>query len=213
MAIFNSFLLGQVSQSVGNVTMCQLRGESVARGKIKFRKDNPTPEMLDLRAKFRELGSLAKRLTPVIRKGFAGVGKGTTSNAFMRANLGAVDVAEGHVATVDFERLKLASGMLIPPSITVTLNAGETQFSVMASAQTAMNGFSANEDELWIVFVETELRQAVMLQAGTRGDGGTTLLPVPEDWATAQVKAYCFATSADGKDVSDSKQLTITPQA
>ena len=112
-----------------------------------------------------------------------------------------------------FDRLRLASGVLIPPSMMVTLDAGKTQFSVAASAQDAMDGFSALEDESWLVFVETELRQAVMLQAGTRGDGGTTLLPVPEDWTTAQVKAYCFATSADGKEVSDSKQLTITPQA
>ena len=120
MAIFNSFLLGQVSKSVGNVTMCQLRGESVARGKIKFRRDNPTPEVLDMRAKIRELGGLGKRLVPVIRKGFVGVGGSTTSNAFVKMNLGAVDVTAEHVATVDFDRLKLASGVLIPPSMTVT---------------------------------------------------------------------------------------------
>ena len=123
MAIFNSFLLGQVSQSVGNVTMCQYRGESDARGKIKFRRDNPTPEMLDMRAKIRELGSLAKRLTPVIRKGFVGVGTGTTSNAFISLNMGAVEVTAEHVATVDFDQLRLASGLLIPPVMTVTLDA------------------------------------------------------------------------------------------
>lgn len=213
MAIFSSFLLGQVSKSVGNVTMCQLRGESVARGKIKFRKDNPTPETLDMRAKIRELGSLAKRLLPVIRKGFVGVGDSTTSNAFFKMNLGAVDVTEEHVATADFDRLKLASGLLRAPSMTVTLDAGETQFSVVAAAQEAMDGFAALDDRLWLAFVETELRQAVMLEVGTREDGGTTSFPMPEDWTAANVKAYCFATSVDGKDASDSRLLAITPQA
>ena len=165
MAIFNSFLLGQVSKSVGNVTMCQLRGESVARGKIKFRRDNPTSEVLDMRAKIRELGGLGKRLVPVIRKGFVGVGGSTTSNAFVKMNLGAVDVTAEHVATVDFDRLKLASGVLIPPSMTVTVDALGTQFSVSAAAQEAMSGFAALEDLLWLVFIDTELRQAVMLNA------------------------------------------------
>lgn len=213
MAIFNSFLLGQVSQSVGNVTMCQLNGESVARGKIKFRKDNPTTEMLNRRAKFRVLGSWAKRLMPIIRKGFAGEGMNTALNMFMKTNLGAVDVAEDHVATVDFGRLKLSSGMLTPPSMTVTLDAGETQFSAVAATQTVTSGFTEEDDRLWLAFVETELRQAPMLQVGTRGSGGTTSLPMPEDWTAANVKAYCFATSADGKEMSDSKLLTITPQA
>ena len=212
MAIFNSFLLGQVSKSVGNVTMCQLRGESVARGKIKFRRDNPTPEVLDMRAKIRELGGLGKRLVPVIRKGFVGVGGSTTSNAFVKMNLGAVDVTAEHVATVDFDRLKLASGVLIPPSMTVTVDALGSQFTVSAAAQEAMSGFAALEDLLWLVFIDTDLRQAVMLNVGTRENGGMATFSLPENWTAEQVKAYCFATSENGKEVSDSKLLTITPE-
>ena len=212
MAIFNSFLLGQVSQSVGNVTMCQYRGESVARGKIKFRRYNPTPEMLDMRAKIRELGSLAKRLTPVIRKGFVGVGTGTTSNAFISLNMGAVEVTAEHVATVDFDQLRLASGLLIPPVMTVTLDASGSLFSISAMAQEAMNGYAALEDLLYLVLIETELRQAVILEVGTREAGGTSSFSMPENWTAEQVKGYCFATSKNGKEASDSKQLLITQQ-
>lgn len=212
MAIFNSFLLGQVSQSVGNVTMCQYRGESVARGKIKFRKDNPTPEMLDMRARIKELGSLAKRLLPVIRKGFAGVGDGTVLSAFMQANLDKVEVTGEHVATVDFDLLKLASGMLRTPSMTLTLDSTGGQLAIMTMAQEALGDFAHTDDLLYLVLIETELRQAVMLNVGTRGVVETTSFSLPEDWTVAKVKAYCFAAAKQGKNVSDSKLLSIGTQ-
>ena len=46
MAKFNSYLLGKVTKSVGNVTMCYTNKQNIARAKIFARKDNPTPEVL-----------------------------------------------------------------------------------------------------------------------------------------------------------------------
>ena len=120
MAKFNSYLLGKVKKSVGNVTMCYTNKQNIAKAKIFSRRDNPTPEILDQRAKMKVLVQLSRRLIPVIRKGFVGMGNGTTSNAFMKVNQAAVEVDEKHVATIVFDRLKMAEGLLYTPNVTVT---------------------------------------------------------------------------------------------
>ena len=83
MAEFNSYLLGKARKSVGNLTIVYAKGKNIVRAKVFGRKDNPTPEVLVQRMKVRLLGKFARRILPVIRKGFAGVGNGTAYNAFM----------------------------------------------------------------------------------------------------------------------------------
>ena len=120
MAEFNSYLLGKVRKSVGNITLCYTRGKNIVRAKVFSRKDNPTPEILAQRAKMKTLVQLSRQLLPVIRKGFGGIGKGSAVNAFTSLNMSRVSVDENNVATVDFERLLCASGMLYPPKVEVT---------------------------------------------------------------------------------------------
>ena len=86
MAKFNSYLLGKVRKSVGNITTCIFNKENIAKAKIFTRKDVKTPEILAQRAKMKAIVSIARKLLPVIRKGFVGVGRGTTSNAFTSLN-------------------------------------------------------------------------------------------------------------------------------
>ena len=82
MAEFNSYLLGKVRKSVGNITLCYTRGKNIVRAKVFSRKDNPTPEILAQRAKMKTLVQLSRQLLPVIRKGFGGICKGSAVNAF-----------------------------------------------------------------------------------------------------------------------------------
>ena len=98
MAKFDSYLLGKVSKTLGNVTMCYINKQNIARARIFSRKDKPTSEMLDQRARMKVLIELARFLLPVVQKGFVGIGNGTTSNAFVAKNMKAVDVDEKHVA-------------------------------------------------------------------------------------------------------------------
>ena len=115
MAEFNSYLLGKARKSVGNITLCYTRGKNIAKAKVFSRKDNPTPEILAQRARMKALVQLSRQLLPVIRKGFAGIGKGSAANAFVKVNMSRVSVDEKNVATVDLDRLLCASGMLYPP--------------------------------------------------------------------------------------------------
>ena len=99
MAEFNSYLLGKASKSVGNVTLFYMRAKNIARAKIFKRKDTVTPEILTQRAKLGILSQEGRRMLPVIRKGFVGVGKGSTSNAFVQLNMDAVEVDGDYNAT------------------------------------------------------------------------------------------------------------------
>ena len=65
MAKFDSYLLGKVSKTLGNVTMCYINKQNIARARIFSRKDKPTSEMLDQRARMKVMVQLSRILLPV----------------------------------------------------------------------------------------------------------------------------------------------------
>ena len=209
MAIFDSNLLGKVTKSVGNVTMCYTNKKNVAKAKVFKRKDNPTPEILDQRARMKVLIQLARRLLAVIRKGFKGVGGGTTSNAFVKANMGAVSVTEGHVATMEFERMKVAEGWLEVPEISVTYSADTSKYQFEQEANEDEYANSLVDDRVYAVLFETALKRLKIVTLRNRGESGSTSFALPKGWDNSKVVAYCFATSKNGSQVSDSEYLII----
>jgi len=163
MAEFNSYLLGKVTKSVGNITLVYTKRKNIAKAKVFKRKDNPTPEILEQRAKMKTLVQFGRRILPVVRKGFAGVGRGTVFNAFVALNMDKVSFGAGSVATIDYGRLLLASG----------------------------------------------LQRVRIVALNNRGVAGETEYALPEEWEASKVEAYCFATSPNGRMVSDSMHLTV----
>ena len=163
MAEFNSYLLGKVTKSVGNITLVYTKRKNIAKAKVFKRKDNPTPEILEQRAKMKTLVQFGRRILPVVRKGFAGVGRGTAFNAFVALNMDKVSLGAGSVATIDYGRLLLASG----------------------------------------------LQRVRIVALNNRGVAGETEYALPEEWEASKVEAYCFATSPNGRMVSDSMHLTV----
>lgn len=163
MAEFNSYLLSKVTKSVGNITLVYTKRKNIAKAKVFKRKDNPTPEILEQRAKMKTLVQFGRRILPVVRKGFAGVGRGTAFNAFVALNMDKVSFGAGSVATIDYGRLLLASG----------------------------------------------LQRVRIVALNNRGVAGETEYALPEEWEASKVEAYCFATSPNGRMVSDSMHLTV----
>lgn len=209
MAKFNSYLLGKVKKSVGNVTMCYTNKQNIAKAKIFSRRDNPTPEVLDQRAKMKVLVQLSRRLIPVIRKGFVGMGNGTTSNAFVKANQVAVEVDEKHVATIVYDRLKMAEGLLYTPKVTVAYASESKMYSFEQEMQTEENGFALVDDLVYAVIFESVLMRVKLISLRSRGENGSTGVVLPKNWDHANVKVYCFATSKNGKSISPSQYLTV----
>lgn len=209
MAKFDSYLLGKVTNSVGNVTMCYTNKQNIAKAKIFSRKDKPTPEILDQRAKMKVLVQLSRRLLPVIRKGFVGIGRGTTSNAFVKENLVAVETDEKHVATIMFDRVKLSKGLLNPPKVSATYASENKTFAFEQTMEKDEDGYAFGDDKVYVVLLETVLSRSKIVALRDRSESGNMSYALPEDWDEANVKVYCFATLKNGSAVSDSRYLTV----
>ena len=204
MAEFNSYLLGKARKSVGNITLCYTRGKNIAKAKVFARKDNPTPEILAQRARMKALVQLSRQLLPVIRKGFAGIGKGSAANAFVKVNMSRVSVDE-----VDLDRLLCASGMLYPPKVEVTYSEENKMYSFMQEMQDEENGYAFSDDQVYAVLYESVLGRARLVTLRVRGENGNTSYALPEEWSHENVKLYCFATLKNGKSASDSWVMTL----
>ena len=159
------------------------------------------------RIRVRLLGKLARRILPIIRKGFAGVGNGTAYNAFMSANMIQVTVDENMNGSIDFEGLKLASGLLYTPRVEVTCE-GTPQ--VYRFVQTAEEG---GEYYLYRDIDETALQRVRLVALKNRGVAGETEVPLPAEWNADKVNVYCFAVSRNERIVSDSVFLPLSTQA
>ncbi len=211
MAKFNSYLLGKVRKSVGNITTCIFNKENIAKAKIFSRKDVKTPEILAQRAKMKAIVSIGRKMLPVIRKGFVGVGKGSTSNAFTSRNIALVSVDEQYSATVDFERLLCASGPLYTPKVSVSYNVENQTYTFTQEMQDDEgDGFSCTSDKVYAVLYETDLNRVKQIPLQTRGENGSINAELPEEWHPTKVHAYCFATSKNERMASDSRHLLIT---
>ena len=209
MAIFNSYLLGKARKSVGNVTLAYVEKRNIARAKVFARRDNATPPVLTQRAKMRLLGSMSRLLLPITRVGFVGVGKGSTSNAFVAQNMRAVNVDESYAATMDYDQMKVAAGILYPPIVEVSFDDASGTFSFLQGIEEETAGYALSDDLVYAVLYETVLNRAKLFRLNPRGTGGSTAAKLPDGWSEENVKVYVFATSANGKMASDSQILTV----
>ena len=189
------------------------REKNIVRAKVFGRKDNPTPEIVMQRIRVRLLGKLARRILPIIRKGFAGVGNGTAYNAFMSANMIQVTVDENMNGSIDFEGLKLASGLLYTPRVEVTCEGTPQVYRFVQTAEEAEEGFAALDDKVYGVLLETALQRVRLVALKNRGIAGETEVPLPAEWNADKVNVYCFAVSRNERIVSDSVFLPLSTQA
>ena len=207
MAEFNSYLLGKAKKSVGNITLCYSRGKNIAKAKIFSRKDNPTPEVLAQRVKMKPLVQLSRSLLPVIRKGFVGVGNGSTSNAFVAKNMKAISVSEENVPTIDFEHLLVSAGVLNPVKVTVAYDEESKMFQFTQESQPEDSGYAFADDQVYGVLYEVERDRSRWVALRNRGENGSTAYSLPVEWDGTNVKVYSFATLKRGKEASDSRMI------
>ena len=157
MAKFDSYLLGKVTKTLGNVTMCYMNKQNIARARIFSRKDKPTSDVLDQRARMKVLIELSRFCCRLYRKGSWGSGNGTTSNAFVAKNMKSVDVDEMHTATVDYERLKVAMGLQDIPEVSVSYSSENKMYSFEQEMLEEENGFALADDLVYAVVFESVL--------------------------------------------------------
>ena len=106
MAIFRSFLLGDVKKSVANLTMYIAKGVSIVRSKPLDVHNPRTDKQRIQRAKMKALVGLAGGFGPALSIGYPQVvGLKSANNRFVQDNMEIVTVDDAFKATIDFSRL------------------------------------------------------------------------------------------------------------
>lgn len=210
MGIFNSYLLGSVKKSVGNLTMYVAKGVSIVRGK-PLSIHNPRTEKQQIqRAKMKALNELSSSFTAILSMSYPRTtGLVHASNRFVRDNMEAVRVDEDFKATVDFEKLTLSSGKLKPVKISVRCAEDGATLTFTQTAQAQKLAVNP-KDKAYVVVYEKEQKEADIFELKPRREGGETVVNMPEEWQIGHCEFYAFVRNESGSLTSRSTRLTVS---
>lgn len=209
MAIFRSFLLGDVKKSVANLTMYIAKGVSIVRSKPLNVHNPRTEKQLVQRAKMKALTGLVRGFGPVLPVGYPQVtGLVSASNRFVQDNMEAVTVDDGLKATVDFSKLSCSSGHLKAPKVAVSFKEADNQFVFAQTVQ--QQTLTCNPTDIaWVVVYEKVQDEAEAYQLKARKEGGEVTAGLPEDWVAGNCEFYAFARNQGGTQASRTSYLQL----
>ena len=202
MAIHDSVLLGAMSQSVDNLTMCVCRKLRIVRHKAKHVTNPRTDKQRVQRAKMKATIELAQAFAPIAKIGFPAMAAGQIGyNGFVSANLQAVTVDE------DYSKLACSSDLkLRTPKVTATL--ADKSITFTQESQEA-SSWANRDDQVYAVVYEKALNEVEMVKLRERGENGVTSFALPEDWTAAEVLVYAFATTVAGRRTSRTLAISM----
>ena len=201
MALFKSFVLGDVRKSVAN-------GYSIARGKRNTIRNPRTPGQLTQRAKMKALQRTSLYFAPVAELGFPGrKGGNTFYNAFVKANMKAVMVDEEYNPTIDYEKIVCAEGNLQDGMLTVSLN--EDVITITQEAQSRWSVLANPTAVLYVVVYEKTSNQIIVEPCRNRQESGVTVITLDDGWVKENLEIYAFMLSKDKRKASNSRRLTV----
>lgn len=211
MALFKSFVLGEVRKSVANITMYSgANGYSIARGKRNTMRNPKTPGQLAQRAKMKALQKVSLYFAPAAELGFPGRKAGSTFyNAFVKANMQAVAVDEEYNPTIDYEKIVCAEGSLQDGTLAVALNEEQNIVTITQEAQSRWSVVANPTDVLYVVVYEKTGNQMIVEPCRNRQENGVTTISLDSGWVKENLEVYAFMLSKDKRKASKSKRLTI----
>ena len=211
MALFKSFVLGEVRKSVANITMyAGANGYSIARGKRSTMGNPRTPGQLTQRAKMKALQVASLYFAPAAELGFPGRKAGSTFyNAFVKANMKAVTVDEEYRPTIDYEKIVCAEGSLQDGTLTVSLNEDQDMITITQEAQSRWSVVANPTDVLYVVVYEKTGNQMIVEPCRNRQENGVTTIGLDDGWVKENLEVYAFMLSKDKRKASNSKRLMV----
>ena len=172
MAIFRSFLLGDVKKSVANLTMYIAKGVSIVRSKPLNVHNPRTDKQRIQRAKMKALVGLVSGFGPALSIGYPQVvGLKSANNRFVQDNMEIVTVDDAFKATIDFSRLVCSSGHLKVPKVSVSFKEEEKQFVFTQTVQ--QQTLTCNPtDVAWVVVYEKVQHESEVYPLKARKEPG-----------------------------------------
>lgn len=210
MAIFRSFLLGDVKNSVANLTMYIAKGVSIVRGKPLNVHNPRTDKQRMQRARMKALVGLASGFGPALPVGYPQMaGLVSANNRFVQDNMEAVTVDDRFQATVDFSKLTCSSGHLKVPKVAVSFDEAGQQFVFTQAVQ--QQTLTCNPADIaWVVVYEKMQHESEVYELKARREGGEVKAALPEDWETGNCEFYAFARNEEGTQASRTSYLQLT---
>lgn len=210
MAIFQSFLLGNVRKSVANLTMYIAKGVCIVRGKPLNVHNPNTDKQRTQRLKVSVLMTLLGGFRAVLHAGYSRLGGLIQpGHCFVRDNLQAVTVDDVFKATVDFSKLIVcADGGLKTPKVAVKY---DEQSKSMVFTQTIQGKtLRCNVTDIgWVIAYEKVQNEAEIYELKNRKEGGEVRQKMPEDWVIDNCEFYAFARNLKGTSCSKTVYLVL----
>ncbi len=211
MALFKSFMLGEVRKSVGNITMyAGANGFSIARGKKSTIRNPRTPAQMAQRARLKALQETSMHFAMAAELGFPGRKAGHSFyNAFVKENMQAVSVDEAYQPTIDYEKIVCAAGGLQHGTVTISLRDDGTGVVVNQEPRKYWSTLAKPTDVLYVVIYEKTGNEMLVEPCTNRQEGGETSIDFDKGWVKENLVFYAFMLTKDKQKASNSKMLTL----
>lgn len=200
-------ILGVIEGSAGSVTFSSTAGVNLMRQKVG-KNNSKSPAQVSQRAKFAEIGLLAKAFGSVfLGAGYKRQGFQSGSNQFVSQNIAYVSLDQDNVGSVDYSKVSVSSGGVTPlDGLTM---AAATGGKAISWADNSDGNQALASDKVYVAIVRTGTMQVVeSLGTKTRADKTVTLQAAYIDGiAAGELAVYAFATRQDNSDASPSVNL------
>lgn len=210
MAIFRSTIFDNVRKKLANTVMFRRYSQGIMRSNPGTIRNPKTPEQLVQRAKISLLVDLSRRMAPVIKVGFKPLAaKQSVYNAFVQTNAPFVEVDEDFNATLAPERMLCSSGVLKRPKVTATWDDSDNKL-VLQHVTEKVSGLCALDDKIYAALYESELRESLLVELGSRKSETVEETELPEEWNKENLCIYAFAVSLSKRNASPSACVELS---
>lgn len=213
--------IGKIRGKYGNVIgYVGANGKNYCKSTSLNRKSGGEPQKRQSAA-FGTVAGKKQWMMKVIRLGFPG-GNGYPKgfNGFTSANVtSAVSVekinpekpvsqrkkaTKEFQGTIDYGKLRVAAGQLVPPIASVEVDAENRKVSFTHEGVPAESVDCFLDDKIYGVLLSVSGQRCRVEELGTRGGTFEVCMDFPDEAEVDGLFVYVFAGSADGKDTSDS---------
>ena len=202
--------LGQVTGTVGNITIGKWKNKTTVRNRRSTSKNPATQGQLEQQAKVAIAGKFLRSLKIVLRVSFRNYSSDMSGfNEAVRYLLKYGIAGDYPGYSINFSRVLISRGELLNEADPVaTAEAGQVTFTWKHVAQ---QGIADNDQAIVVVYCEA-LNKCVYALNGAPRTAGTITIAAPR-FKGYEVHTWLAFISANGQDVSDSVytgKLTIT---
>lgn len=206
MAIFESALFSKLRKSVGNITMYELNGENIVRGK-SYKRDIKSPAQLAQRARMKKVKKLSYDLWMALHTGFPAENRSMSINKFVSRNIGLMNPDEEYRVTYDVRQLKLSSGELLAPKVTAVIDR-ESNTVTFTQEHQPLRPLAPDDDRVYGVVWGRESRKTQVFPLQLRCEPGSTTVQLHESILKYPLEVYAFTVSGNGKKASETIWIT-----